>query len=285
MIRVNLLNNRRESNGGFEGVVAAGGPSAFINRYEIRLGVLFLALGAGILSFNSQSNRSAEPDAPRRAPGSDGIAAAPRPQRLAAAERSYSRAAQPSEPAPDVSPATPDPRAAAGTVPAPNAPEDRPGESPGETAAASEFAKVAARPPPEPAAFAEPAEPAVSSSRAGPASSPSERASGELSALDVSARGDSLQILATIGGQPRYQMFRLNSPKRVVVDLSGATLSLPASQRQFTASHPLVERIRLAQFQLTPLTVRMVLDVSEFPEMSVERTPGGLIFQLAPPAP
>ena len=80
-------------------------------------------------------------------------------------------------------------------------------------------------------------------------------------------------------------MFRLNSPSRVVVDLSGVTLALPASQRQFTPFHPLVERIRIAQFQVSPPKVRMVLDVSEFPDVSIERGPSGLALQVAAPAP
>ena len=80
-------------------------------------------------------------------------------------------------------------------------------------------------------------------------------------------------------------MFRLNSPNRVVVDLSGVTLALPASQRQIAPSHPLVERIRVAQFQVSPPKVRMVLDVSEFPEVSIEPGPSGLALRVAAPAP
>jgi hypothetical protein len=80
-------------------------------------------------------------------------------------------------------------------------------------------------------------------------------------------------------------MFRLNSPNRVVVDISGVTLALPAGQRQLTPSHPLVERIRIAQFQVSPPKVRMVFDVSEFPEVSINPAPTGLYIQVAAPAP
>jgi len=108
---------------------------------------------------------------------------------------------------------------------------------------------------------------------------------GHLSSIELFERGDTLQILATIGTQPAYQMFRLNSPNRVVVDLSGVTLALPASQRQLTPSHRLVERVRIAQFQVSPPKARVVFDVSEFPEIAVKPAPEGLWFQVAAPAP
>lgn len=294
MIRVNLLSNRREPVDGLEAAIAATGASAFINRREIVLGGLFLVLGAGILYLNSLAAGGSDGVMPLVASASE--EAAPRPAERPSVRIEPARAetvptevvgiehaarlkAAAAERAQASVPVARPELAAAGRV---TAAASR--ELSRETAAAPIPASARElspnRPLPKPAATAAAALGVAPSLKPAPA-----LVSGEFSALNVSRRGDGLQILATIGTQPAYQMFRLNSPNRVVVDLSGVTLALPASQRQLTPSHPLVERIRVAQFQVSPPKVRMVFDVSEFPEISITPTPTGLAMQVAASAP
>lgn len=272
MIRVNLLQNRREPVDGLEAAIAATGASAFINRREVVVGALFLALGAGILYLNSVMSAGSEQEIRVVAPASEGGALRP----AAAIE------VVPIEAAGTETGARMETALAARTeVTAPAPIEAAPQEPAGDIAAAVAPQESGAMGP-----LARPATPPATVHALAPSPAPAPASvAGELSRLEVSGQGTGLRILATIGTQPAYQMFRLNSPNRVVVDLSGATLALPASQRQIAPSHPLVERIRIAQFQVSPPRVRMVLDVSEFPEVTIERGPSGLAFRVAAPAP
>jgi len=287
MIRVNLLKNRREPVDGLEAAIAASGPSAFINRREIVAGALFLALGAGILYLHSTTAGFGEADLPPVAAASD--ERAPRPAEQPSVKIEAARLESAAPPQPRVAGRQPQAAAIAAAAEAVRSPRVAP-TAPRETARVTPAAAPAVASPAGESSAARslsPPTPRHAAARA-PASSPSPRselAGGQLSSLDISSRGPALTILATIGTQPAYQMFRLNSPNRVVVDLSGVTLALPAAQRQLTPSHPLVERIRVAQFQVSPPKVRMVFDVSEFPEIAIEPAPEGLAFQVAAPAP
>lgn len=276
MIRVNLLQNRREPVDGLEAAIAATGASAFVNRREIVVGALFLALGAGILYMNSVTAAGSEAQIPVVAPAGEEEARRPAARPAVAIEPSPGEAAGV--------------ESAARMQPALAVRPETAAPAPAEAARRKPAAEIAASAPPQESGAVRPlARPATRPAAAvvpPPSAAPALAVvPGELSALEVSGQGGVLRILATIGTQPAYQMFRLNSPNRVVVDLSGVTLTLPASQRQIAPSHPLVERIRVAQFQVSPPKVRMVLDVSEFPEVSVERGPWGLAFQVAAAAP
>ena len=90
-----------------------------------------------------------------------------------------------------------------------------------------------------------------------------------LQELVVSSETETLRVFALTGMLPEYSTFRLDKPKRIVVDLPGVRLSLPHDQREQTPDHPQVNRIRAGQYQTNPPRARIVLDVTSYPDVEV----------------
>jgi hypothetical protein len=90
-----------------------------------------------------------------------------------------------------------------------------------------------------------------------------------LQQLVVSSKDETLRIFAVTGMLPEYSTFRLDNPKRVVIDLPGVRLTLPREQHDQAPDHPQVTRIRAGQYQTNPPRARIVLDVTSYPEVEV----------------
>ena len=254
MIRVNLLKAKSSSAGRLESL-ATPRDGTFVTRREVALGGLFLLAGALILFFqfrdeqpsaqalagaDSQASEGDFIDATIGDGTSDASDALDGPDAPDGPSAPAEPAAGPREPGSD----TPSAQRLAGTALNPSAPvAPGPGTSP-----AREASVAADKPSPAPA-------------------TPPAAEGGKLTQLVVSGGAEALRIFALTGKQPEYSSFRLDRPKRVVVDLKGVRVSLPRSQIQQTVSHAQVKTVRAGQFRVQPPTARLVLDVESYPEI------------------
>lgn len=153
-------------------------------------------------------------------------------------------------------------------------PESEPAE-PTETEAAPE-PRPAETPPPKP--------PVTESARRPAAAAVADAGAGrvrEVSGLTISPVAGGLEISLYTGARPDYSTFRLDNPKRIVFDLNGVVLNLPAAERDQAVGHPLVARIRIATNRFDPPRVRMVLEVPEFPKVTPEAAEDGLVLRIS----
>jgi hypothetical protein len=253
MIRVNLLHPIGHREGRIESLIRTGGASAFISRGEVLLGLACLAIAAGVLLF--QFGGSGEQG---RADAAETPLVSPPKQPLIRDINADHQAASGETPgAPVGGDATAAAASAAGVDE--TAPDDAIASNlveplTAETSSKVEPAAPAASPPPA-------ADPQPKPAQQPPA------AAAVLQQLVVSAEGETLRIFAATGMQPEYSTFRLDNPKRVVIDLPGVRLSLPRDQQEQTPDHPQVSRIRAGQHQTNPPRVRIVLDVNSYPEV------------------
>ena len=242
MIRVNLLKAKSGSGGR---LASPGGSLAFISRREVLLGVIFLLLGAGVLGWQLSDF------------GDSG-------ESLTAASGSLEPAA--AKPAPQDGVAAGEPDAVRGE---PEPANSEPSESSSPPGPASE---PAAEPAVRPASSD-----AQEVQRAAGTSSP-----GRLTQLVASEEGDRLRVFVATGSKPEYRSFRLDDPPRWVIDLPGVQVALERSQRELSVSHPLVQRVRVAQNTMTPLKARIVLDLVGGPEVEILPQNNGLYVIVAP---
>jgi hypothetical protein len=98
--------------------------------------------------------------------------------------------------------------------------------------------------------------------------------------VSVLGTGNNLQILAATNGRPEYTMFRVENPDRVVIDLSGVRHEIPREYREQKLSNSIVRQVRVAQNQIDPPMVRLVLEVETFPELHVLARPDGLLINV-----
>ncbi len=313
MIRVNLLRNRKE---GLQGLVSeSNGASSFISGREVALAGLFLVLGGAILWF--VLGRQAVPG-PAVAAEDAGPSSTPEASIPATAPADTT--ANVSLPAgePPVLPAALDASQAAGlpvadsrTDATPDAAADAPRPD------APTGASVAEAPPSGSAAASAAASLSPSLSKP-PVAAPGQRGSTLLSqhattsALDKSAaggtgggaglesatvgaasdgvitlrdlrilgQGDSLQIVAATNGLPAYKMFQVEKPNRVVIDLAGVRQEIPREEREQIVPNSVVKQVRIAQNQIDPPLVRLVLEVESFPELQIVPRPDGLLINV-----
>ncbi|HEY5610932.1 MAG TPA: AMIN domain-containing protein, partial [Thermoanaerobaculia bacterium] len=100
-----------------------------------------------------------------------------------------------------------------------------------------------------------------------------------LTQVSTQGSGSSLAISLEGDGRIDYTAFRLSNPLRIVLDLKGVRNKVDHNTMQL--GDPYVQRIRVSQFQVTPLPItRVVLDLDELVEYRVVRKPSGAI-QLA----
>ena len=97
-----------------------------------------------------------------------------------------------------------------------------------------------------------------------------------LAGLEISEKPDRVTIDTPLGGQALSQVFVLNKPLRLVIDLFGTVYAGTAS------SYPVeklgLEKVRIAQFQASgpcPIT-RMVFDLAEPRQYAISSTPKGM---------
>ncbi len=112
------------------------------------------------------------------------------------------------------------------------------------------------------------------------------RAGGEitLSRLDHSSNGDAVAIKARMTGPAVTQVFALDNPPRLVVDLFDTVLA--TGNRTLPVGGPAasVQRVRVGQFQAgDPRAItRMVFDLKEPGPYALESAPDGLVVSFFP---
>jgi hypothetical protein len=99
--------------------------------------------------------------------------------------------------------------------------------------------------------------------------------------LRVEPAGNNLRILALADRAPEYKMFRVDNPDRIVIDIRALRLDLPRESREQKISHALVRGVRIAQNQIEPPVVRLVLEVSSFPELQILPRADGLQINVS----
>ena len=254
MIRVNLLRPRTQRGGDLQSALLPGGRSAFISGREVLVAVILLVAGDSMLHLHYGLSDSEQAD------GGENTAAAPRP------------GADGADPAPNAQ--------RAGSASA-DGYEDTTSGGAGEDSPPT----LAASPTPEQRAFAKAkqdaaARPEAKSRQSATKLSPPPGAA-KLRDVLITQRGGALRLSLITGERSTYYMFRLENPNRVVVDVPGTWLALPADRLSQEISHPLVHRIRLGQYKDNPPVSRLVLDVEGFPNLLVFPHSSGLDIQVS----
>jgi hypothetical protein len=299
MIRVNLLRNRKE---GLQALVnEPGGASSFISGREVLLAAVFLVLGGAILWFVLGDQAGSDPavasgniEASSNAPEP---AANPTP--TAASASGTPRAAVSLPPSPTsgraavsvTTPTAPPPASTPQVASTTQAAVPQPGP------ALPRPARSSAVPPAPPGTAGGPrgstllsgrsaaAPPAASSAASGAAPVvPAGRSSGRvitMRELRILGQGNALQIIAAMDGEPEYKMFRVNNPDRVVIDLPGVRHEIGREYREQGLSNSIVRTVRVAQNQIEPPMVRLVLEVEAFPELQILSRPDGLLINVS----
>ena len=132
-------------------------------------------------------------------------------------------------------------------------------------------------PPPTPAPPAPQPTPAASP-QPRPAPSPSPGGAIDIRDVSVETRGSNVVVTIHTSAQPRYKTFVLPSPARLVVDLDGARLQAPAGSRRIEVNISGVNRIRSAQFEVSPPVARTVVDMDTKLDYIVDAADTGLII-------
>ncbi len=148
-----------------------------------------------------------------------------------------------------------------------------------------EAAEEPAQDPPETTPEAEPApepepEPVEPSPPAQPTSPEPASSVATLRALDVAVADGAVEIRIRAGRELESSWFTLPDPARVVVDLKDSDLDM--EQRSQSIEHPTIKRVRIAQYQLDPMIVRVVIEVDSRPEVTTTKQPDGLTIRAVP---
>ncbi len=89
--------------------------------------------------------------------------------------------------------------------------------------------------------------------------------------IETSGAGASMQVNLATDGDVAYNVFKLQKPARVVIDLNGVSDKL--AKNVINVSDPVVKRIRVSQFKSSPEAVtRVVLDVDDATTYRVTKT-------------
>ena len=88
-------------------------------------------------------------------------------------------------------------------------------------------------------------------------------------------------MTVVMSGRPSYTKFQLDNPNRIVIDIANARVGLQRSNLVQNVDHPLVRRLRVGQFTQDPWVTRLVLDVTEFPNLLLFPHSGGLDIQVS----
>jgi type IV pilus assembly protein PilQ len=107
-----------------------------------------------------------------------------------------------------------------------------------------------------------------------------------LSKVDTSAGGDSISVKAVLNGAAITQVFALENPPRLVVDLFDTLLAAKSDVWPIDDPKSTVQRVRVAQFQTggpRPIT-RMVFDLKEPGLYALDSRSDGLVVSFFPTA-
>ena len=244
MIRINLLEVRPRSAERLDTILSTGRSSTFISRREALLGVLFLALTAGILAVFATRFGSSVPEP-------DAVAAV-----------------QPELPLPEPVDPPPSPLLAAEPPSAePLAAQQSAAEPPFAEAPPPEI-----QPEPEPAVPpSPPAQPAVAAPKL------------RLTDVRATVLEDRVDVFLEIPGSPDVSRFRLDNPARLVFDFTGSEVAAPASRLIQPLDGALIQRVRIGQYKTDPPVVRVVLEVGERPvKAEVASSEAGVGIQVTP---
>ena len=278
MIRVNLLRPRTQRGGGLLSALLPGGRSAFISGREILVALILLVAGASMLHLHyglsdSEQAEGGENTAAALSPGAAGAdPAAPDPASADPAAPDLVANAQPAGSAS----AGGNEETTGGGAGADSPSSEDPNESP---------LTLAASPTPQQRAFAKAQQDAAArlavKARQSTAMLSPPPGAAKLTDVRITQRGGALRLSLITGERSDYDMFRLENPNRVVVDLPATWLALPADRLSQEISHPLVHRIRLGQYKSNPPISRLVLDVEGFPNLLVFPHSGGLDIHVS----
>ena len=125
--------------------------------------------------------------------------------------------------------------------------------------------------------------PAIAPPAAQPApSSPASPPSGLLAAtgIETTQDGGGATILVATSDSVTYNTMRLSGPDRLVVDIEGAAMQIPAPQRTVPINHLGIVRVRSAQFSADPPVVRIVVDMERRLDFNIEDRPDGFAIRL-----
>ena len=141
------------------------------------------------------------------------------------------------------------------------------------------------RPPatlPRPAEASPPPRETSASAQPKPQPPPPLPAGGPIDVRDVSVETQGSDVVVTIhtSARARYKTFVLPSPDRLVIDLAGARLRVPARSRRVDVNISGVLRIRSAQFKVSPPIARTVVDLAAKLDHKVEVTDAGLVIRI-----
>jgi len=142
-----------------------------------------------------------------------------------------------------------------------------------------EVAEPPVEEPSETVAVREP-EPEQAEPPAPPPSSESASSVAKLSNFDIAVADGAVEIRLRAGRELQSRWFTLPDPSRVVIDLKDTDLQM--EQRSRSIDHPTIKGLRIAQYQLEPMTVRMVIDVESRPEITITPQPDGLTIRAVP---
>ena len=259
MIRVNLLKPRRGHGRDPQSVWLTPGRSAFISGREVLIAITLLLIGAAMLHLNYgladlEQAGAAENLASTVSAGANGSESESDLQSAGATSIDGDEGSTEEEP-----PFTVAPNEASSDLAVSPTPEQRALASARENAAAQSAAKP-------------------QRSRATPSPPPG---APRLRDILITERGGALRLTLVTGERSTYKTFRLEDPDRVVVDLPGAWITLPAARLRQEISHPLVHRIRLGQYKADPPISRLVLDVEGFPNLLIFPHSSGLDIQIS----
>lgn len=105
-----------------------------------------------------------------------------------------------------------------------------------------------------------------------------------LQKLDYSQTEDSVSFKADMTGQAVAQVFALENPSRLVVDLFDTVLAAKADIRPVAGPQVPVQRLRVAQFQKTdPAITRLVFDLKEPGLYTLDSRSDGLVVSFLTP--
>ena len=86
--------------------------------------------------------------------------------------------------------------------------------------------------------------------------------------VTASSSDGNLEVRISADGALKYKAFRLENPSRLVIDLEGVKNAV--AKNSVAVNDPVVQRVRVAQFQATPPVARVVIDLARKTEYNIQ---------------
>jgi hypothetical protein len=128
------------------------------------------------------------------------------------------------------------------------------------------------------------AAPPVPAPTAAPTPAAAPTPGGAVSVNTVSVETSPSQVTITIGtnGPPSYKTMTLSGPDRLVIDITGGTMSVPRAQQRIDVAALGVSRVRSAQFKNDPAVARIVVDMETKLDSDIAVKDNSLVVRLKP---